>query len=101
MGMNEVLRQEKKYFITAAEAPVLCSRLGRVMMEDPHNGPQGYSIRSLYFDSLNDRDYWGKMDGMELRRKVRLRCYSPEAGFAMLEMKQKEGASQKKRSLRL
>ena len=43
MGMNEVLRQEKKYFITAAEAPVLCSRLGRVMMEDPHNGPQGYS----------------------------------------------------------
>lgn len=101
MGMNEVLRQEKKYFITAAEAPVLCSRLGRVMMEDPHNGPQGYSIRSLYFDSLNDRDYWGKMDGMELRRKIRLRCYSPEAGFAMLEMKQKEGASQKKRSLRL
>ena len=101
MGMNEVLRQEKKYFITAAEAPVLCSRLGRVMMEDPHNGPQGYSIRSLYFDSLNDRDYWGKMDGMELRRKVRLRCYSPEAGFAMLEMKQKEGAYQKKRSLRV
>lgn len=101
MSMNEVLRQEKKYCVTAAEAPVLCSRLGSVMAEDPHNGPQGYSIRSLYFDSLNDRDYWGKMDGLELRRKIRLRCYSPEADFAMLEMKQKEGASQKKRSLRL
>lgn len=38
---------------------------------------------------------------MELRRKLRLRCYDPAADFAMLEMKQKQGASQLKRSLRV
>lgn len=99
--MNEVLRQEKKYLLTAADALRLGARLGSVMLEDEHNGPQGYSIRSLYFDSLNDRDYWDKMDGLELRRKIRLRVYSPSANFGMLEMKQKEGPYQKKRSLRL
>ena len=99
--MNEVLRQEKKYLLTAADARLLSARLGGVMMEDEHNGPQGYSIRSLYFDTLNDGDYWDKMDGMELRRKIRLRIYSPSAGFGMLEMKQKEGPYQKKRSLRV
>lgn len=34
-------------------------------------------------------------------RKIRLRIYDPAADFAMLEMKQKEGSYQKKRSLRV
>ena len=38
---------------------------------------------------------------MELRRKLRLRLYDPRGDFAMLEMKQKQGMYQKKRSLRL
>lgn len=99
--MNEVLRQEKKYLLTTAAAAMLTARLTGVMIEDAHNGPQGYRIRSLYFDTLNDGDYWDKVDGVELRRKLRLRAYSPDADFAMLEMKQKEGAYQKKRSLRV
>ena len=99
--MNEVLRQEKKYLLTAADAQRLGAHLDGVMIQDEHNGPQGYSIRSLYFDTLNDGDYWDKMDGVELRRKIRLRIYSPSASFGMLEMKQKEGPYQKKRSLRL
>ena len=99
--MNEVLRQEKKYLLTAADAQSFGAYLGGVMLQDEHNGPQGYSIRSLYFDTLNDGDYWDKMDGVELRRKIRLRVYSPSASFGMLVMKQKEGPYQKKRSLRL
>lgn len=99
--MNEVFRQEKKYLLTDAEARCLSAHLSKVMIEDAHNGPQGYSIRSLYFDSLNDGDYWDKMDGVELRRKIRLRVYGAGAGFGMLEMKQKEGSYQKKRSLRM
>ena len=38
---------------------------------------------------------------MELRRKIRLRIYDPSSDFAMLEMKQKQGVYQKKRSLRI
>ena len=99
--MNEVYRQEKKYFMTLVDMGRLSARLDRVMLQDSHNGARGYPIRSLYFDSLDERDYQEKIDGLELRRKLRLRIYDPSADFAMLEMKQKEGAYQKKRSLRI
>ncbi len=99
--MNEVYRQEKKYFMTVADMDRLSAKLSKVMIQDAHNGSQGYSIRSLYFDTLYDSDYHEKLDGIELRRKIRLRIYDPASEFAMLEMKQKEGAYQKKRSLRI
>ena len=99
--MNEVLRQEKKFAINIADGVVLGGRLGAVMHADAHNGAQGYTIRSLYFDTPDDQDFTDKIDGLELRRKIRLRIYSPQSDFAMLEMKQKEGPYQRKRSLRL
>lgn len=71
------------------------------MIEDPHNGIHGYTIRSLYFDTIYDNDYFEKLDGIETRRKIRLRCYDPKANYAMLEMKQKQGANQLKRSLKI
>ena len=99
--MNEVLRQEKKYAINVADSVMLRHQLGTVMHTDAHNGAQGYVIRSLYFDTPEDQDFNDKLDGLELRRKIRLRSYSPQSDFAMLEMKQKEGPYQRKRSLRL
>lgn len=99
--MNEVLRQENKYFITRIEAAALSGVLRAVMTEDSHNGALGYKIRSLYFDTPFDDDYNDKIEGLELRQKIRLRIYDPANDFAMLEMKQKQGASQKKRSLRV
>ena len=99
--MNEVLRQEKKFSINVMDGAKLRKLLDRVMISDEHNGVQGYTIRSLYFDTPDNDDFMDKIDGLELRRKIRLRIYDPENDFAMLEMKQKEGAYQKKRSLRL
>lgn len=99
--MNRVFREEKKYLIGMAEALQRSHLLGQVMREDPHNGVHGYRIRSLYFDTVYDEDYHEKLAGTETRRKIRLRCYDPAAGYAMLEMKQKQGSSQLKRSLRV
>lgn len=99
--MNEVYRQEKKYFMTLFNMQKLSGQLESVMIQDSHNGARGYVIRSLYFDTVHEQDYEAKIDGLELRRKIRLRIYHPEADFAMLEMKQKEGCYQKKRSLRV
>lgn len=99
--MNEVLRQEKKFLIDQEMFYRHSRSLARVMLEDPHNRGDGYPIRSLYFDSLDGRDFEEKEDGVELRRKIRLRNYGAGSSFAMLEMKQKEGANQKKRSVRL
>ena len=97
--MNEVMREEKKYALDVAEGAVLRTRLAQVMHADAHNGARGYSIRSLYFDTLDDQDFWDKIEGIELRRKIRLRIYSPADTVAKLEMKQKQGPYQKKRSL--
>lgn len=99
--MNEVLRQEKKFLLTQQQYYQLSHRLAQVLSMDAHSQGEGYMIRSLYFDSLDDRDFQEKEDGVELRRKIRLRCYDPNQDFAMLEMKQKQGAMQKKRSLRM
>ncbi len=99
--MNEVLRQEKKYLMNIDEMKRLSGKLSQVLMEDKHNGANGYSIRSLYFDTPYDTDFHGKVDGLLLRKKIRLRIYDPKAETAMLEMKQKEGMYQRKRSLRL
>ena len=69
------------------------------MIQDEHNGALGYKIRSLYFDTEYDEDFYGKLEGLELRRKIRLRIYDPKDKTAKLEMKQKQGVYQLKRSL--
>ena len=99
--MNEVMRQEKKYLIHLVDMSRLSGALSQVMAQDRHGGALGYRIRSLYFDTLDDTDFFEKIEGAELRRKLRLRIYDPGADFAMLEMKQKQGAYQRKRSLRM
>ena len=99
--MNQVLREEKKFLINIEDFLRLSHKLDQVMIQDEHNGVHGYIIRSLYFDTVYDRDYFEKAAGTEVRRKMRLRVYDPNADFAMLEMKQKQGNSQFKRSLRV
>lgn len=99
--MNEVLRQEKKYLITIEDYYRLSHEFSKLLRLDAHSSSEGYVIRSLYFDSLEDVDWQEKEDGIELRRKIRLRNYGSQSSFAKLEMKQKQGSNQKKRSLRL
>lgn len=99
--MNEVLRQEKKFLISLSQFYRYSHDLSQILKLDSHSQDEGYMIRSLYFDTLDDKDYHEKEDGVELRRKIRLRNYGPDTPFAVLEMKQKQGALQKKRSLKL
>ena len=97
--MRSVLRTEKKYLIGAHEYAAKRQVLSAVLTADRHSVGGGYPVRSLYFDTPYDMDFYEKQDGVELRRKIRLRCYDPGADFAMLEMKQKHGQAQRKRSL--
>ena len=101
MSVNQVYREEKKFLLNIEEFRRLAHHLGHFLMEDEHNGSLGYRVRSLYFDTMYDKDYFEKLDGVELRRKIRLRIYDPENDFALLEMKQKQGQYQLKRSLRI
>ena len=73
--MRDVLREEKKFLLNQAEALKLRNYLSNVVHTDSHNGLDGYQVRSLYFDSLSNRDFQEKEDGLELRRKFRLRVH--------------------------
>lgn len=99
--MRQVLRNERKFLIGTRDFLAKKHQLQQQLHEDPHNGPQGYRIRSLYFDTEYDDDFFDKESGVEIRKKLRLRLYDPEGDFAVLEMKQKQGEQQRKRSLRL
>jgi len=99
--MLEVLRQEKKYLINIEQYYHLSRRFAKLLREDSNSSGDGYLIRSLYFDSIDDDDYEEKIDGVDLRKKIRLRNYGIDATSAKLEMKQKQGILQKKRSLSL
>ena len=99
--MREVLRYERKFLLPQEEYFRLRGRFEALLHKDAHTGRDGYTIRSLYFDTLHDADYFEKLDVVQLRRKLRLRLYDPAADFAFLELKQKEGEYQLKRSLRL
>ena len=94
-----VVRTEKKYSISQCQCSKLLYRLKPVMRLDQHSGLDGYMVRSLYFDSIYDNDYFDKVSGLEMRKKVRLRIYAPEQQTVKLELKQKQGSAQKKISL--
>ena len=79
----------------------LSHRFSQVLKKDPYSGGDGYMIRSLYFDTIDDGDYMDKVDGVEVRRKIRLRYYGSGTPSVMLEIKQKQGMSQRKRSLKM
>lgn len=94
-----VVRTEKKYSISQCQQSTLLYRLSSVMDTDKYSNINGYMVRSLYFDSIYDNDYFDKISGLEVRKKVRLRIYSPEQTTVKLELKQKQGSAQKKTSL--
>lgn len=97
--MLKVLREEKKFLLSYPEYKSKDFYLSRLLHGDLNNGVNGYRVRSLYFDTVYDSDYFEKLNGIENRRKIRLRIYSPYDTNAKLEMKQKQGSKQLKRSL--
>lgn len=97
--MLNVLRQEEKYPLNFQEAIQFQHLFSQLLMPDPYSQNGSYMVRSLYFDTVDDRDFFDKLTEQNLRHKIRLRVYSPGDRSAKLEMKQKSGVYQRKRSL--
>ena len=84
-------RHELKYLISAAQIPLLKSRIEPMMSLDPHTGPKGwYTVRSLYFDDIYNSCFYENENGTEPREKLRIRIYPHSPGRIMLECKKKE-----------
>lgn len=97
--MLDVSRKEIKYLIGPADIVRLKKRLAPLMKADIHNGDNGYRVRSLYFDTMSDTDFEDKVDGYDNRQKVRMRIYDADMNIIKLELKEKSGSAQRKRSL--
>lgn len=84
-------RNEIKFIISKTMAEVLKQRLSLIMSVDTnsYNNDNSYLIRSLYFDNENSDAYYEKMDGVEYRKKYRIRIYNFDDKFIRLECKYK------------
>lgn len=94
-----VYRTEVKYPISCLEIPIIKKRLEKILRYDENSGGNSYKVRSLYFDSPNNTDYFEKFAGIEHRKKIRLRIYNNDTSLCKLEKKEKFGEHQSKQSI--
>ena len=92
-------RSEYKYLLPLKDACELQRKLNLLLQRDAHCLQDPYRIRSLYFDTPDNRDYHENLAGLECRRKIRLRTYDPGADTCKLELKEKKGEFSHKTSL--
>ena len=97
MEVLKTFRHEYKYLISYEEMLKLRAKLDKLLTID--RDYNGYMIRSLYFDSLNDVDYYEKLDGAMNRKKIRLRIYEYNSDKVKLEIKNKYDEHQLKETL--
>lgn len=84
-------RHEVKHEINHHDMLILRQRLRTVMKPDSHAINGQYTIRSLYFDNLDDNALREKVDGVNIREKYRIRLYNKNPNLIHLERKFKHG----------
>lgn len=80
-------RHEVKHEISKGDLLILRQRLRAVMKPDCHAVNGQYEIRSLYFDTPDDKALREKLDGVITREKYRIRLYNNDPSGIHLERK--------------
>lgn len=96
MEILKTFRHEYKYVIPYGDMLELRNKLDKVLKLDRGNP---YFVRSMYFDSPDDVDYFDKQGGEMIRKKLRLRIYDINSDYAKIEIKGKYDYHQLKESL--
>lgn len=87
----KIYRHELKFLLSQMEYEHLKRLLGALLIKDQYTKAGGdYYIRSLYFDTPENKDYYDKLIGVPQRRKIRLRIYDTSTDKVKLEIKNKE-----------
>lgn len=96
----KVFRNEEHYLISMYERSNLINRLSQLLIPDKYGDKLGgYKVRSLYFDSPDNRDYHDKMGKEEFRTRIRIRTYDIDGDIAKLEIKRQYQKNQVKDSI--
>lgn len=104
---TQISRYELKYLLPVGQLADILDDLRAMTEPDPHSGPHGYRVISLYYDSPGLDCFWAKIEGIRMRRKLRLRIYPNEGGGpessarGWVEIKQRINRTVRKRRLAL
>lgn len=81
MKKEKFKRYEIKYILDTVTAIKVRDFIEAIGMERDKNAPtKGYTVTSLYFDSIGLDDYYDKAGGYLARKKVRARIYGRDLG---------------------
>lgn len=94
-----VSRRELKFMINLEDRMRLIAALDQVLIPDAYGDYDGYRVRSVYFDGLDNQDYIERRDKFDFVKRVRIRAYTPEDTTAKFEIKKKWRHSQIKDSV--
>ena len=95
------MRHEIKHRISRLDMLCIRQRLLAIAESDSHATNGRYRIRSLYFDTPDDRALKEKIDGVDRREKFRIRYYDDDLSFIRLEKKSKQNGLGTKDNARL
>lgn len=85
---DKLFRNEHKFIIDDVSAELIKAKISTLCMPDSHAGEEGYyDIRSLYFDSADNRFYRENLAGISNRHKWRIRIYNSSDSRIALEKK--------------
>ena len=87
---NVKYRHELKYQCSEAQLAIIKSRVQSIMKYDSHTTDGRYTIRSMYFDSIDNKCYYDNENGTDPREKFRIRIYNADDSRISLECKRKE-----------
>lgn len=91
-------RNEWKYLCTEIDLELLRHRIQPIMSLDSHQIGNSYNIRSLYFDDCENSCFYANTEGLDNRRKFRIRIYNRSSQRIQLEIKYKVHGMTKKES---
>ncbi len=94
-----VLRKEMKSLINLEDRMYLIENLDKMLTPDTYGGYNGYTVRSLYFDSRSNQDFNDKLVKSSEQKRIRMRIYTIYDETAKIELKRKSSGRQKKVSL--
>ena len=92
--MPKFKRREFKYYVRLESLEALRERFFQHMNHDPHcqdRDERNYSVRSIYIDTPRFLFYYEKLDGLKIRKKLRIRTYNTfsDDSIAFFEIKRK------------
>lgn len=95
-------RNELKFLCTEQDLYLIENKIRHVCRLDANAGAGGtYSVRSLYFDTHDDRCYYENQAGVDDRKKYRIRIYNDDINVIKLECKYSLHGKKAKESCRI